>query len=296
MSNQCEHPFVAVNQYTDSTDKKHIKIFSKSRFEYNLQDLKKRYGSDNVYVFNCGHCEACRKKYASEWSVRCACEATEHPYNYFLTLTYDNQHIDYACKKDLDKFLDRISGKNHKNKFKYFACMERGELGRLHFHVALFCDFEFDLYDATKINGFYYYHSHFLDDKWTFGLTNIAPFQNGCAHYIAKYASKDNSAQLFMSRNLGKSYFTKHCLDIIKDDFKLYGQFDKGTCVNIPQAFVRWFLELDAPGIDKFKDFKKSLAHLCRSYSMRDIQALHEEDLIRFDIANEKKSKDRRFL
>lgn len=41
----------------------------------------------------CGHCEDCRRRIRNGWYVRLYHEAKAHTYNYFITLTYDEDHI-----------------------------------------------------------------------------------------------------------------------------------------------------------------------------------------------------------
>lgn len=279
MSFTCLDPYVAVNQFTKLDGKKIIKLFSKKRVDYNIDDLKEKYGDDNVYILACGKCESCKRNKAEDWAIRCELEAKEHPFNYFLTLTFDEQHIKAASKDDVDAFLDRLEGKNHKNKFKYLAAQELGDVTqRLHFHLVLFCDFELDLYNPVKLNGFYHFHSKKIGELWTLGLHDITPFGVNCARYVAKYTSKDS--KLFMSRNLGKTYFLKHYKEIIKDGFKVYSNFGGRFDSKIPKCFEKWFSEIDPSLIDSFKDNSKKVAHYVEAEEMRSQKILfHDEAL-----------------
>lgn len=282
MSFQCLDPFVAVNLYTNNDGKKVLKLFPKSRFNYDIQSLKEHYGEENVYTLPCGKCESCRRNRAEEWAIRCELEAKQHKYNYFITLTFDEAHIVGASEKDLFKFLDRLEGEKHKRKFKYFACQELGELTeRLHFHLVLFCDFEFDLIEAVKMGAFYHYHSKLLSDTWKLGLHDICPFECSCARYVAKYTGKNS--KLYMSRNLGKDYFLEHYDEIIKDKFKVYSNFGGKTSSYIPKAFIRWFDQINPSIAKDFKEYKKSLAHLVMAEKRRKLVQEHEEDVIRSD-------------
>ena len=57
----------------------------------------------------CGCCIGCRLDYARQWAERCIHEADSHTDNYFLTLTYDDDHLP-KNKKDLPAFFgDEIS-------------------------------------------------------------------------------------------------------------------------------------------------------------------------------------------
>ena len=71
MSFQCLDPYVAVNQFTKLDGKKIIRLFSKKRIDYNIDDLKRKYGEDNVYILACGKCESCKRNKAEDWALIC---------------------------------------------------------------------------------------------------------------------------------------------------------------------------------------------------------------------------------
>lgn len=70
-------------------------------------------------VIKCGQCMECRLAYSREWAIRITHEAQMHDRNCFLTLTYDDDH--------LQKFFKRL---RHHFEFKYVACGEYGERRR----------------------------------------------------------------------------------------------------------------------------------------------------------------------
>lgn len=41
----------------------------------------------------CRNCYACQLNYSAEWATRIMCECKQHEHNYFVTLTYDNDHL-----------------------------------------------------------------------------------------------------------------------------------------------------------------------------------------------------------
>lgn len=109
---------------------------------------------ENAILVPCGHCIGCRLDYARQWAERCIHEADKHENNYFLTLTYDDDHLP-KNKKDLPAFFgDEISDfmkvlrQYWKRKFNYdgirfFGCAEYGEhagqrLINPHLHILLF--------------------------------------------------------------------------------------------------------------------------------------------------------------
>lgn len=262
----CLSPFLAVSVGKTSEDKHILHFFHRGfeELEYRTVETYKRvYGEDNVFLLSCGQCEPCRENYAKDWSIRCVLEAQCHKHNYFLTLTYDDQHYLKAGKADFDNFLKKLnyhlSGKAVRPKF--FACLERGGLtGRKHFHCVLFLDSSLQLNDPVKIGTFIHYRSTQVEDIWKNGFVDVAEFQSDCARYVAKYASKQG--RCFMSRNLAKTYYLKHRDDIIKDDFKVYGQFSGREYVDIPDCFVRWFVEDHVSEVQDFKLHKKDIQKL----------------------------------
>lgn len=258
----CLNPLYAVSVGRNKIGK-HQLAFLGSHEAY-IAHLKNNHGSDNVFLLPCGQCEACRINYAKEWSIRCCLEACEHEFNYFLTLTFDNNHVKYAGNKDLNKFIDRLQ--KYDPNLKYFACKEFGSLtNRIHFHMILFMDKELELIEPVKIGDYYHFHCPMISKKWNFGLHDITPFERDCAAYVAKYANKDNQPvfsrkerRIFMSRNLGYKYFDKHFIDIFANDFKVYGDFGKKKVIDLPKCFIRWYEEKFGVDMTSYKEAIKS--------------------------------------
>lgn len=283
MSFQCEHPVVAIKMF-EKLDGKQILKFMPQRLDYSIDSLKTKYGENNVYLLPCTKCESCRRKYAEQWSIRCVLEAKYHKFNYFLTLTYDDIHIRSSSHKDIKHLFRVLCGHDYKKKIRFFGCEERGELtNRKHYHIVLFCDFPLDLYDCTKVNGYYYYHSKAIDKAWTFGLYNIAPFETNCSRYVAKYTNKGDS-RIFMSRNLGKQYVIDNYDKIIKDNFIIYGDFNDKKYTNLPTCFLNMFIADGNDNAIKRKDYLRSLARVVQCSKARDLRAEHQEVVIRNDI------------
>lgn len=51
----------------------------------------------------CGKCLECVRQYQNDWSYRLSAEACDWEYTYFITLTYDNEHLPLSQVSDLDK-------------------------------------------------------------------------------------------------------------------------------------------------------------------------------------------------
>ncbi len=107
----------------------------------------------------CGRCIGCRLDYSRQWAQRCMYEAGQHENNYFLTLTYDDDHLPRSDKgiatliqDEVSKFMKRLRS-SFKRKFgiegiRFFACGEYGDgngdevdptkVFRPHYHIILF--------------------------------------------------------------------------------------------------------------------------------------------------------------
>lgn len=171
-------------------------------------------GKDLVLEIPCGKCESCKKNYRFQWSLRCFLESLIYNKSFFLTLTYDDTHYEYASLKDVKRFLKDL--RNNGFFVRYFGCSERGDkTKRLHFHLILFgIDLE-DLY----LNRFNKLVSPSLNSYWTNGFIQIDEFKPGHAFYVAGYVGKkeDKDCKLFMSRNLGKEtykFYKENSLDM----------------------------------------------------------------------------------
>lgn len=154
----------------------------------------------------CGQCYMCKKEKARKWSFRCLYEAMEHEENYFLTLTYDDEHLPkdgMLKKKDLQDFFKRL---RHYSQFRYFACGEYGEKGgRPHYHVLAF---GLHLERLIKFTGgnMPLYRSELLEKLWPFGFVSVGIARpSACGNYIAKYTIKQDHGKgfLVMSRKPG---------------------------------------------------------------------------------------------
>lgn len=155
----------------------------------------------------CGSCYECKKEKARKWSFRCLFEALEYDENYFITLTYDDDHLAWNHGiKDLQDFLKRL---RHYRPFRYFACMEYGErTHRLHFHLLAF---GLHLDDLKRWSGgnMPLYTSSLLEKEWNKGFVSVGVASPAAVgNYIAKYTMKGSDdpryrGKLVMSRKPG---------------------------------------------------------------------------------------------
>ena len=144
--------------------------------------LEEVYGKENVLDIPCGKCIGCRLKYSRDWANRCLCELQYHKYNYFLTLTYNDDCIPYGCDpktgevtaptlryRDLQLFWKNL--RNNGKDIRFFACSEYGPTTfRPHYHAIVF---GLELDDLVHYKTQYlgdqrvdYYTSEFINSCW----------------------------------------------------------------------------------------------------------------------------------
>lgn len=111
---------------------------------------------EEVYQFiPCNKCIGCKLKYAREWATRCMMELQYHDSAYFVTLTYNDQHVPRSFyvepdtgeahevmtlnRRDVQLFLMRLRKAFPSSKIMYYGCAEYGpNTWRPHYHIILF--------------------------------------------------------------------------------------------------------------------------------------------------------------
>ena len=174
----------------------------------------KSYLKDFVEV-PCGQCIECRLNRSRKWADRCMMELQYHTQSWFITLTYDNEHIPknpmydpdtgevYAenatlVKKDFQDFMKRLRRAyeyaGHENKLRFFAAGEYGsETMRPHFHAILF-GLELDSDDLTlykrNLQGDNLYNSKLISSCWKKGFSVVGEVTWQSCAYVARYIMK----------------------------------------------------------------------------------------------------------
>lgn len=160
----------------------------------------------------CGKCPHCVKRYASGWSFRLMQQERISESAYFLTLTYESQHLTRSpngyrtlVKSDLQKFMKRLRHLHpvSHTPLKYYAVGEYGTHGqRPHYHMVLFNSLIEHIDPAWSMGSIYY--------------GDVGPASVGyCLKYMMKKGripvhGRDDRQPEFslMSKGLGKNYLT----------------------------------------------------------------------------------------
>lgn len=147
----------------------------------------------------CGQCIGCRLEKSRQWAIRCSLESQLYQNSYFLTLTYDDEHLPRGgtlVPEDLQKFLKKlrryIEYHGSSEKIRFFACGEYGDnFCRPHYHSIVY---NIDIPDlrrfSTSFNGDIYYTSEIINKIWGHGYVIIGQVTFESCAYVARYVTK----------------------------------------------------------------------------------------------------------
>lgn len=181
-----------------------FKIWFVSKYEFDRlsdSDVSKK------YLLPCGKCPSCRLEYAKQWAVRCMQEARLWEENYFLTLTYDDDHVPFGCDSngevrcltlkpdDLQRFLKRLrkrySDDGHVG-IRFYACGEYGSRTfRPHYHLIVFnLPVRDKVVHSSNFRGDKVYRSDLLASIWQQGHVLLGEVNFDTCSYVARYMQK----------------------------------------------------------------------------------------------------------
>lgn len=281
----CYHPnYCLLRRFVDSDGVLKQKIiFPKKRDIPNVEkmtwqefcEFTKPSGLEPIQIA-CGKCIGCRLDKSREWATRCMLELPEHEQSWFVTLTYNDEHLPYKIQTnpltketrssptlnpvDVQLFLKRLRKRFEGTTIRFFMCGEYGSLNkRPHYHLILFgAPLNDRLTFLKKKNGDVYFSSDDVYELWTdkngesigYNVTTSVNW-NTCA-YVARYVQKKADSPIVrkdidvvpefirMSRRpgIGRAYYDK-----FKDDIYLSDQISKGFEVPVrpPKYFDRLY-------------------------------------------------------
>ena len=228
----------------------------------------------------CGRCIGCRLAHSKQWADRAVLELQYHKYNYFLTITYDDDHIPEnqfindetgevgtsltLKKEDLQKFWKRLRKDldNKNEKIRYLACGEYGDNTlRPHYHAIVFgLDIpDLTLYKQTA-NGDLLYTSEWLNKIWKNGIIWIGEATWQSIAYVSRYVTKKlygAEADYYTAFNLvpeflvcsrkpgiGRAYYEDHKDDLFEKS-KYYFPMGNGVGSACPSRYFSNLFEAD---------------------------------------------------
>ena len=221
----CYTPLIRAEDTTKWTKAKdgHLyhpaEIFSSQRLED--YDKKFRIGRYNYTPIPCGKCIGCRLDYSRDWANRGYLESLYYEQNYFITLTYDEEHITIPeemeteegitytdlkenewkgilVPKEFKRFLNtfrKICERefNHTG-IRFIGCGEYGGQGkRPHYHLILFnCPLPIESFYKPRISWGKdtYFQNEIVERAWPNGISNISEANWNTIAYTARYITK----------------------------------------------------------------------------------------------------------
>ena len=279
---KCTNPYVGLPDYITKDGKQHyrvvplFKVIGKNRtFEQWRENFIKSPAHGEPIKLPCGRCLACMINRSKDWTNRIMLESKYHDSSYFLTLTYDDEHLvnnngdpltppelPSLYKKHLQDFWKRLrSDLDYKgfNKIRYFACGEYGSKSmRPHYHAIVFGLEIPDLKILKRSDhGDIYYTSEYLASLWRHGYVLIGMLTPETAGYVARYCTKklgSGDSDAYSRYNLNKEFITcSRRPGIAKQYYDEYGEdlIDSGSCyvsttnggyeIRTPRYFKRLF-------------------------------------------------------
>lgn len=241
----CYHPLIRIEDLTvwnkgADGHKYHPAKIIKQESLNDLEILKKYSGSMHykTTIIPCGKCIGCRLDYSQDWANRTYLESQLYKENYFVTLTYDDEHLivkDEITDKDgftwlnedqnatlstedFERFLNtfrQIMKRDYKvDGIRFIGCGEYGEESqRPHYHfILLNCPLPSETFFEPRIkNGNTYFRNTIIERAWTKGISNICPANWETMAYTARYITKkingEGSEQLYAANGLIKEFF-----------------------------------------------------------------------------------------
>jgi len=235
----------------------------------------------------CGQCIGCRMRRASDWALRVMHEASSHPANCFITLTYRpgalpaNASLEHG---DFQAFMKRLRKSREPGRVRFYMCGEYGpENGRPHYHACLFnVDFADRVPAGKSKSGEQFFDSPELDSLWGHGKVSVQDLTRETASYCARYIMKKilgqaaknhyettdpetgeiqsrrpEYAAMSLKPGIGAAWYSKYGRDIYPHDFAIQGgqkhappkYYDKLLKRQNPDLRERIALQREAKGI-----------------------------------------------
>ena len=197
--------------------------------------------TNKTFHLPCGKCIECLARRVSGWSFRLLKEAELSSSAFFVTLTYDTDHVPITNKgfmtlekRDIQLWMKRLR-KLETNKLKYYLCGEYGgKTKRPHYHVILF--------NLTDINN--------IQKTWQKGEIHTGQVEPASVGYTLKYVSKpskipihqhDDRSKEFslMSKKMGMNYLTPQMIFYHRNDLlnRMYITLKDGKKIAMPRYY-----------------------------------------------------------
>lgn len=295
----CNYPLRAYRIGTSDDESSPVGPQDRGRSLGIVFDVKKGQNVLAEYLVPCGKCQGCIQKRVRDWALRCEHEAKMHEFNYFVTLTYDDEHLPDGgslCYSDFQSFMKkarhwygifdwRTKKQWQKTRIRFFMCGEYGALKRPHYHVLLF---NFPIPDLNYLKrspkGSNLYTSELVSELWSRrGFVTIGAVEYASAAYVAQYCVKKmgqvdsdyefvdletgetvrkskEMVQMSRAPGIGALWYEKYG----KQVFPVDRCVSNGVQVGVPRFYVKRYAEKNPEGFEEvaFKRYERSRVRL----------------------------------
>lgn len=226
----------------------------------------------------CGRCPNCKQRRVNDWTFRMLQEDKVSSSAYFITLTYDNEHVpltekgymtlvksikklnrkgklcSYPHPKSVQAFIKRLR-KDTSDKLRYYFAGEYGSLTfRPHYHLILF-----NLSDISLV-----------EKHWKWGHVDIGTVSGRSIAYTTKYIDKKKRVPVhrnddrlpefsLMSKGLGLSYLSPAMRRYYSEDVTRMHVRSDGRFIAIPRYYRKHLFDDDDLAIQL--DYIQSLVY-----------------------------------
>jgi len=214
----------------------------------------------------CGKCLNCRLAHSKEWAIRSVHESKMHEQNCFITLTYEDKHLESPklIYRHWQEFMFKMRSKLRRSgidtQIGVSVVGEYGEANkRPHWHALLFgWSFPDKQYLRTSERGDKLYYSPTLETLWGKNNTENKPNEIGEVTFeSAAYVSRYNAKKLVHGKDhehdyhpiakksskyaIGKKWLERYYdTDCFNQGFIV---LDNGLKHSIPRYYEKWFKE-----------------------------------------------------
>ena len=196
-------------------------------------------------VVPCGKCACCISNKRQQWSFRMQVELKHSQNAFFVTLTYDDDHLkvdENKCysvnKRDVQLWLKRLR-KSCYNGLRYYIVSEYGTNGhRPHYHAILFN--VLPKVADTSLNDLFV-------NSWGFGFVDVGSVTGASINYVTKYVFKKTivpadckPAFAIQSRRpgIGYQYLDTHRQYHEDDSTRFYATLPDNIKVSLPRYYA----------------------------------------------------------
>lgn len=190
----------------------------------------------------CGKCLACLSNKRKMWRFRLEQELKGSISAFFVTLTYDDDHLYFndagvpsVSKRDIQLFLKRLR-KFVRASFRYFCVAEYGGMfHRPHYHMLIF-----------NIDSFNGHLDYVLSRSWKNGFVHVGDVTAASINYCAKYvvnssyvpAGADKVFSLMSRRpGIGSSFLTDRMEQYFLDRNSSVITLENGVKTSLPRYY-----------------------------------------------------------